>query len=380
MLVKTLIGLTAIAALAAMPAFAADTGAAAPPPDPAHADSWTGFYVGALAGYGFGDNKSTFSGFDAGDTPPAQSPNGRGVVAGGEAGYNYQFGQFVGGVEGDLSYTDMRDRATGVSTFGVVQSVKQNINWLGTVRARLGAVPIDRLLLFADGGAAFGGVSVSSNLNPGVNCAATSCGSGSASGTKVGWTAGAGAEYALSDQFSLKAEYLFVDLGRKSVTYPVTLAVSQSTTSSQFQAHIIRFGLNYRFGVSSPPPVTPVVAAPPAPPPVAAVPARQMFIVFFEFDKSSLTPDGAKVVEAAAAAFKSGRSGVAIAGYTDLAGTAQYNLALSKRRADIVKAALVKEGVPASAIDESWHGKENPRVPTADGVREPQNRRVEITM
>ena len=105
-----------------------------------------------------------------------------------------------------------------------------------------------------------------------------------------------------------------------------------------------------------------------------------MFIVFFEFDKSSLTVDGKKVVDAAAAAFKSGKSGVAISGYTDLAGTQRYNLALSKRRAEAVKAALVKDGVPASAIDESWHGKENPRVPTADGVREPQNRRVEITM
>jgi len=105
-----------------------------------------------------------------------------------------------------------------------------------------------------------------------------------------------------------------------------------------------------------------------------------MFIVFFEFDKSSLTAEGKQVVDAAAAAFKSGKSGVAIAGYTDLAGTQQYNLALSKRRADTVKAALVKDGVPATAIDETWHGKENPRVPTADGVREPQNRRVEIAM
>jgi len=105
-----------------------------------------------------------------------------------------------------------------------------------------------------------------------------------------------------------------------------------------------------------------------------------MFIVFFEFDKSTLTADGRRVVDSAAAAYRSGKQGVAIAGYTDLAGSQQYNLALSKRRADRVKTALVQDGVPASAIDESWHGKENPRVPTADGVREPQNRRVEITM
>ena len=138
----------------------------------------------------------------------------------------------------------------------------------------------------------------------------------------------------------------------------------------------VMVGLTIRFGGSAPAPV----AAPAAPPPAAVAPSKQVFIVFFEFDKSSLTADGRKVVDAAAAAFKSGKSGVAIAGYTDLAGTQQYNLALSKRRADTVKAALVRDGVPAGAIDASWHGKENPRVPTADGVREPQNRRVEITM
>ena len=138
----------------------------------------------------------------------------------------------------------------------------------------------------------------------------------------------------------------------------------------------VMVGLRVRFGGSSaPPPVT----APPAPP-AAVAPQKQVFIVFFEFDKSSLTADGRKVVDAAAAAFKSGRSSVAIAGYTDLSGTQQYNLALSKRRADTVKGALVRDGVPAGAIDEKWFGKQNPRVPTADGVREPQNRRVEVTM
>jgi outer membrane protein OmpA-like peptidoglycan-associated protein len=104
-------------------------------------------------------------------------------------------------------------------------------------------------------------------------------------------------------------------------------------------------------------------------------------VVYFEFDKSNLTPEGAKVVSDAAAAFKAGGSAqVAVAGYTDLAGTQKYNLALSKRRADTVRAALVKNGVPDNVIVESWHGKENPAVPTPDGVREPRNRRVEIAL
>jgi len=200
--------------------------------------------------------------------------------------------------------------------------------------------------------------------------------------TSFAWGAGAGVAYPLTPNLALDVAYKYLDLGemRSGTTGTVagtSFAVSQ--TKADLQVHTVTVGLRFTFGAPAAPPPAPV-AAPAAPPPAAMAPAKQMFIVFFEFDKSSLTPDGRKVVDAAAAAFKSGKSNVAVAGYTDLAGTAQYNMALSKRRADTVKAALVRDGVPASAIDESWHGKQNPRVPTADGVREPQNRRVEITM
>jgi OOP family OmpA-OmpF porin len=203
--------------------------------------------------------------------------------------------------------------------------------------------------------------------------------------TNFAWGVGGGVNFQLTPSLSLDAAYKYLDLGElKTGTTtsgfgaPVTRT---GLTSNDFTAHTVTVGLRWTFGAPpAPPAATPVVAAPPAPPPAAVKPAKQMFIVFFEFDKSSLTPDGKKVVDAAAAAFKSGKSDVALAGYTDLAGTQQYNLALSKRRADTVKAALVKDGVPAAAIGESWYGKQNPRVPTADGVREPQNRRVEITM
>ena len=194
------------------------------------------------------------------------------------------------------------------------------------------------------------------------------------------WGAGAGVAYALSPAWSIDVAYKYLDLGSAEtgtfVSGPGGSATVQGAKAT-IKAHTVSLGLRFAFGAPPPPPP---VAAPPAPPPAVAAPQRQVFIVFFEFDKSSLTADGRRVVDAAAAAFKSGKSGVAIAGYTDLAGTQQYNLALSKRRADTVKAALVRDGVPAAAIDESWHGKENPRVPTANGVREPQNRRVEITM
>jgi OOP family OmpA-OmpF porin len=194
------------------------------------------------------------------------------------------------------------------------------------------------------------------------------------------WGAGAGVAYAVAPNLLIDLSYKYLDLGEMHSGTTLSIGAARVNTSrmaGDLKAHTVMLGVRYEFG---PAPAPTPVAAPPAPPPAAVAPQQQMFIVFFEFDKSALTADGSKVVDAAAAAYKSGKQNVAIAGYTDLAGTQQYNLALSKRRADAVKAALVRDGVPASAIDESWHGKENPRVPTADGVREPQNRRVEITM
>jgi len=102
-------------------------------------------------------------------------------------------------------------------------------------------------------------------------------------------------------------------------------------------------------------------------------------VVYFNFNMYDLTADGQKVIDAAVAAYKQRSSvQVKIDGYTDLAGTQTYNLGLSKKRAETVRAAMVKGGVPANAIVAAWHGKENPAVPTADGVREARNRRAEI--
>jgi outer membrane protein OmpA-like peptidoglycan-associated protein len=110
------------------------------------------------------------------------------------------------------------------------------------------------------------------------------------------------------------------------------------------------------------------------------VPPRT-FLVFFDFDRYNLTPDARRVVEAAAASFKAnGSARIEVSGYTDLAGTQAYNLRLSQRRADTVGHALERDGVPRGEMDVKWFGKEHPRVPTPDGVREPQNRRVEIVM
>src|SRR5579872_2065989 len=189
----------------------------------------------------------------------------------------------------------------------------------------------------------------------------------------------AGVRYSFNPNWSVSVDYrYFATLDPK---FTLSFGGTNHSQSTQYHTNNIMVGLAYHF--VPPPPPPPVAAAPPPPPPPAApppVPAKQ-FVVYFEFDKSNLTPEGAKVVSDAAAAYKAGGSAkVAVAGYTDLAGTQQYNIGLSKRRADTVRAALVKSGVPDGVIAESWHGKENPAVPTPDGVREPRNRRVEIML
>jgi hypothetical protein len=120
---------------------------------------------------------------------------------------------------------------------------------------------------------------------------------------------------------------------------------------------------------------------PPPPPPPAAPPPPQAFMVFFDWDSTRLSPASLNVLEQARDAFKARQGArVTATGHTDTTGTEAYNMALSLRRANAVKDALVKLGVPAAAITTVGRGEAGLLVQTGDGVREPQNRRVEITL
>jgi outer membrane autotransporter protein len=133
-------------------------------------------------------------------------------------------------------------------------------------------------------------------------------------------------------------------------------------------------GVKIKLGGSSP-----VAAAAPPPAPPAA--PKKNYIVFFDFDRSNITADAQRVIDEAATAAKAGNSArVQLTGHTDRSGSEQYNMALSMRRGEAVKQAMIARGIPANSIVIISRGESQPLVPTADGVREPQNRRVEIVL
>jgi outer membrane protein OmpA-like peptidoglycan-associated protein/opacity protein-like surface antigen len=128
-------------------------------------------------------------------------------------------------------------------------------------------------------------------------------------------------------------------------------------------------------------PMTPPPPPPPPPPPVVApVCNKGPYIVFFEWDKSDITPEAATILNNAVSAYANcGSAAVMLAGHADRSGSSSYNVGLSQRRADAVRSYMSARGVPDTRISSEAFGESQPRVPTADGVRELQNRRVEIT-
>src|ERR1700754_4012039 len=150
------------------------------------------------------------------------------------------------------------------------------------------------------------------------------------------------------------------------------------TSYSYNEPRMWGFQLRYRFGGPGEEPATP--AAPYTPPPVAAVaPAPKSYLVFFDFNKSDLTPQAVQIVnQAAANAGPAKVTQLTVTGHTDTVGSDAYNMRLSRRRAESVVAQLEKDGIPSHEIEIVAKGKRDLLVPTADGVREPQNRGVQI--
>ena len=194
----------------------------------------------------------------------------------------------------------------------------------------------------------------------------------------------AGVSYDVAPNLAVSAQYRYFATEDATVhSVPGNLALN-----APYASHAIMIGMNYKFGAPAP---TRVAEAPPAPAPIPApAPAPVVkpapaplknFLVFFDFDKANITPEASRIITQAADSAKNpGVTRVALTGHTDLAGSDKYNMALSLKRADAVKDSLVRQGVPANEISVVAKGKSDPLVPTKDGVREPQNRRVEIVL
>jgi outer membrane immunogenic protein len=268
-IVGILVGFPLIAASAAP---AADIPRAprykAPPPPVAY--NWTGFYVGGNAGYGWGraHDAMTLGGdwltdgtFDNIPVQPLGNdqlkPNG--FTGGLQAGFNYQTGAWVIGLEADANYF----RLTASFSSTVLNPLSGNSyaftssfesDWLVTVRPRLGYA-FDRLLVYATGGLAIANQEFSQNIVQ-LNLAFVE--GGTVSKTTAGWTIGAGMEYALGNRVSLKAEYLYVDLG--SVSFATAGFCPTDPTCSAYVARheasltasIVRAGINFNLGGAAP--------------------------------------------------------------------------------------------------------------------------------
>ncbi len=183
--------------------------------------NWTGFYAGINGGYGFGNSDWEVAGVNV------ASPGPDGFLIGGTLGYNWQTGSIVWGLEGDIAYADIK----GSEVCAAVLTCETKNTWLGTTRLRLGYA-FDRFMPYITGGVAFG--NVEANVQPLAL---------SASSTRVGWTAGAGIEYAFLGNWTTKLEYLYVDLGSFDTGFTAPFAA----TNVDLQMHVVRAGLNYKF-------------------------------------------------------------------------------------------------------------------------------------
>lgn len=255
------VGTVALATLWVTSVFAADMAVKAPPPPPPPACVWCGWYVGVNAGGSWNTSDVTFdpvlsSGWQFAPTGlPALSVtqgspslHGDGFIGGGQAGYNYQTGNVVIGIEADIDYWGVKlSRVSptfsypGAANYFFTESV--STNWLATVRPRVG-VALDHALFYGTGGLAVGNQSFAESLT--YIATPNNVAAGTISQTKVGWTAGGGLEYAFTNQWSAKLEYLYVDLGSVGFTSNFS-GVTFQNLSSHLTADIVRGGINYHF-------------------------------------------------------------------------------------------------------------------------------------
>ncbi len=232
---KRILMAAALALAAGGQALAADLPQPAPPPPrapatyvpiPVPAFSWTGIYFGINGGYAFGQSSWT---------DPILGSTGNfsttGWLAGGTLGGNYQWGQFVLGIEGDGDWQNLNGTTYSAAGTCNIAGCTTQSDWLATVRGRAGYA-FDRFLVYGTGGGAFGNLQAAAGLLP------------FSSSTQIGWTAGGGVEFAFTPNLTAKVEYLYVDLGSQSCPAG---SCTGTATSVSLTENVVRAGINYKF-------------------------------------------------------------------------------------------------------------------------------------
>jgi outer membrane immunogenic protein len=232
-----------------------------PAPLPPPPGKWTGWYIGGHLGYGWGRANTSFTPLPSAAqfinlAPTTLRPDPRGIVGGGQIGYNYQKAPIVYGVEFSMSASNMNGTVTQTpiiqnngSTFNGNLTAHQDTDWFGTLRWRFGVLPTPnrRLMLYFTGGYAFGRVNYSANSD--FRPQGTTQYPASFSKTKNGYTVGGGIEVAVSSNVSLKGEYLYYNLGNQSFTANPTPALPpfQVAYTWQTRAQTLTAGVNFHF-------------------------------------------------------------------------------------------------------------------------------------
>ena len=266
---KLFLATTAFVVLAATSAGAADMTARPAYGAPLPVYTWTGMYVGANVGYGWGNARtddainSTAFGLGTGGTQTSQSQKIDGVIGGAQAGYNYRFGTWVWGWETDFQGSGQKggstfnSAVTGNFAIPLTATTDHKLEWFGTARGRLGFLWGPNVLLYGTGGVAYGQVKDSATLNGSIAGGAITAGVvNNFKDVKAGWTLGAGIEGALGNGWSAKVEYLYIDLGKTEQTAGAsvtaaglgTVFATNNTQTFRDTDNIIRVGLNYKWG------------------------------------------------------------------------------------------------------------------------------------
>ncbi|MGE3624207.1 MAG: OmpA family protein [Bdellovibrionales bacterium] len=331
---------------------------------PAKADPVPGWYVGAGAAATWPTDSETNVN---GTNNKIEFDTGWGVV--GSVGYGWanglraegEIGQFRTNADEVNGLSGSNGRVNNVDFMGnLYYDFRTGTRWTPYVGAGIGlaAIDVDHIGTLTNGGA----------IND--------------SSLEFAYQGIAGVAYEVADHWSATADYRYT-----RTTDPKLKTTAGGTVDFDNASHNLVIGVRYtmhapekpapRAEVAAPAPA-PAPKAPPAPAPAVA-PVPQSYMVFFDFDKSDLTPEAQRILASAAEDYKKGGVvRIVVTGHTDTVGTIPYNQKLSERRAEAVRKALTNLGVDANTIAATGVGKNGLLVPTADQIREAQNRRAEI--